>query len=185
LGRTGPQIRWSVPKRKRLCGKGGQGKDQKAFGFQARAFSGPEIQNHLTLSSPQGRGPTGQTATRGRPRPLLPPARVKMKNCKGRDPKGKPRSGLRLSPKRGSTDFDFSGGEGWVSPFGHSLEWGRLGRGSPEGETKAGEEAAWPLIPWFFRSSHASASKRKSENKKGREIHFRGSHAPSIGSLDP
>jgi hypothetical protein len=35
----------------------------------------------------------------------------------------------------------YRGGEGWVSPFGDSFYWrGRLGRGFPKGETKAGEE---------------------------------------------
>jgi len=51
--------------------------------------------------------------------------------------------GARLSsPKRGSTPMTAMRGEGWVSPVGDSLLGGGASdEGSPEGETKAGEEA--------------------------------------------
>jgi hypothetical protein len=114
---------------------GGRGKDHLAFGFQARDFPGPEIQSLLTAFAPR---PTGH---RGPPRPrragLGGGAKIIFQSMTRQ---GTPGAVVcNPSPKRGSTDFDSSGGEGWVSPFGDSLSWGRLGRGIPKGETKAGE----------------------------------------------
>jgi hypothetical protein len=84
---------------------------------------------------------------------ILPAKNMSIKKEYGRiptiknsDPKGNPGTvDCDTSPKRGSIELDISDGEGWVSPFGDTLKWGRLGRRSPEGETKAGVVASQPF----------------------------------------
>ena len=123
---------------------------KKAFGFQARAFPGPEIQNHhqgfCSLADAQpGNGHKGQAAA------ALADGQGKNKSMQRLCPEGQTTKGLRHSPRdhEGEKNFALLAEVGMGFPL-----WSFLAEGAPrkrdsKGGNQGGGVAALPLNPWF------------------------------------